>query len=304
MNPHKASDANLGFYFLKDTSITLYNLGDKSEQELAPTEKPWLSATDMAFYDFSSHCIYLKGEKNDLFPGHEDDVPGFFPSMTKPFWVMAGDVRCYLAAFHSGASSLGRYTPYFDELSLLFYPADVLPIHRSWEDIDVRHNEHFKQALQQAGLYHAGLSLVLLHIKVLTNDSIATLQYDYQLTNNDTDDLLVLDQDKMGARFHYYTNGPVLWNSHKQLRYQSEHKKVIPPEPPGSWEPDWFSTLKSGQSRTWSVALTGYDRIESGTYEASLWFANPTQINRKDRHVSPARYWLGEINSPIIHLNL
>ena len=299
-----SASASFGFYFLQDESVTLYNVRDENV-DLTPASTPWLSEKDIDFYDFSSHCIYLKKPKSDLFPGYKNAFELFNAMRTKPFWVMAGENRCYLGAFHSGVSSLAAFLPYFDELAFDYFAQDVLPIRRSWEENDTRQNETVKSALKRAGLYHAGLSVQLMDIQMLENADIATIMYDIRITNNDVNDLLVLDPDKMGVDlYHYFTIGPVLAHSIKQLNYQAHHRNVSPPSESEDWETAWFSAIKSGQSRSWSITLKGYDKIESGIYDCTFRFANPPRIERKDRYVGQARYWLGEIGSPKLTITI
>ena len=110
-NPLGVSDSDFGFYFLQDNSITLYNYRDKTDKEMAPQQQPWLSARDIDFYDFSSHCIYLKKKKSDIFPGFEKDIIGYFGSMTKPFWVPTRweqSFRVHISVRQSGANRTRR----------------------------------------------------------------------------------------------------------------------------------------------------------------------------------------------------
>ena len=287
-----------GFYFLQDSSLTLHDVLDKKLDDLTPRAKPWLSANDIEFYDFSSHCIYLKKSKWALFPQYRNEFELFRAMPYKPFWVMANNEKAYIATFHAALSSVGRYLPYIDETSFSFYPADVLPIGKVWHSHDERNNETVKHALQNDGLYHAGISVELTDVSIVDNNDIATLDYSFSITNNDIDDLLILDADKMGPeRFHYFSNGPVLENSQSQRMYQSSFKGVIAPEPYDSWDPAWFSILKSGDMRSWTVRLKGYEKIEPGEYSCHFNFFHPTRIEKSERFVDSARYWLGEINS-------
>ena len=52
-----------------------------------------------------------------------------------------------------------------------------------------------------------------------------------RITNNDHDNLYVIDSEEMGSElFHYYTNGPCLWDYSKHTYISSEYKKVVSPD--------------------------------------------------------------------------
>lgn len=302
---HPNDGGAFGFYFLQDDSITIYNVLDKTLDDLTPLPEPWLSSKDIDFYDFSSHCIYLKKTKSSLFPQYKNTFELLAAMPLKPFWIVAGGEQCYIGAFHSAESSLAAFLPYLDVLSFDYFPEDVLPLRRAWMGVDERDNTVVKKVLQTESLYHAGISVELLDVSIFENHDIATLDYIFQVTNNDVDDLLILDADRMGPeRFHYFTNGPVLSNRDLQRTYQSSFKEVIPPEPYDAWDPAWFSVLKSGQHRSWTVRLKGYEKIEPGRYDCTFVFAHPNKIKKKDRYVGSNRYWLGEIKTADISITL
>ncbi len=130
---------------------------------------------------------------------------------------------------------------------------------------------------------------------------MATIQYTLKISNNDVDDLLVLDADKMGSNlFHYFTNGPVIVSEERQLHYYSAHKDHVAPAEGVEFVPAWFTMIKSGSSKSWTITLKGYDTIEPGLFECDMRFSNPTRINLQDRFIGKARYWLGDIETPSI----
>jgi hypothetical protein len=92
-------------------------------------KEAWLTNDDIQFYDYSSHCIYLKGEKSQFF---ENDTGKFFifnpVLINKPFVVVANGERCYVGSLHSGLLSLAPAGPYMDELDVGYYPKDVMHI--------------------------------------------------------------------------------------------------------------------------------------------------------------------------------
>ncbi|MFB0515019.1 MAG: hypothetical protein ACETWG_00250, partial [Candidatus Neomarinimicrobiota bacterium] len=144
---------------------------------------------------------------------------------------------------------------------------------------------------------HGGLDLSLDAVGVVENADISTVQYTFTIKNDDCDDLLILDPDRMGsAQFHYFTNGIVFWSEDTHY-LESTHKEVITPDPFYSWQPEWFTKIKAGESLRRTVQLRGYSRIPAGSYDCYLRFSNPTRIEKEDRDSFGTRYWLGEITS-------
>lgn len=291
-------EADFALYFLADETLGAYEAGQQGIANLELEAEPWLSAEDIRLYDFSTHCIYLKTDKRDFFPDYDGDGRAEFALIDKPFVVVAGGSRCYIGALHSGLLSMGPAGPYMDELDIWYYPIDVMHISRSWSsDEDVRSMDQIEEALKTAGLFHGGLDLSLEAVSVIENADIATIQYTYTIRNRDEDDLWILDPDRMGsARFHYFTNGVVFWSEDTHY-LESTYKDVITPDPYDSWEVEWFTKIKAGESLQRTVQLRGYPRIPDGSYDCHLGFSNPPRIEREDRYDSRARYWLGAIRS-------
>ncbi len=293
-------DSTFGFYRLKDHSLTISKIKDIDINQLELEETPWLKASDISFYDCSSHCIYLNKSKSDVFI--KEDT---FSMNDQPFVVVAMNRRCYTGSFHSGASSLAPTKPYIDEIGIQFYPEDVLHISRGWSDnADARNSSFVKYDLTSKNKLHEGLLLQLLDVKILSNSDTATVQYTYSLINKDTDDLYVLDPDRMGSSlFHYFTNGiDFTGNGHI---YYSEYKKTEQPEPFDSWASEWFTKIKSGSAIKRTVTLKGYPHITEGTYVCSFGFSAPPRIDKSSRTLPDGRYWLGELDSENeININL
>lgn len=293
-NPVSSSgEATFSIYLLKDHSLTISNILDKGIDELELDEEAWIEDKDIDFYDYSSHCIYLKSNKSAYF------TKEIAISMNdQPFIVNANEKRCYIGSFHSCAMSLAPYHPYIDELSIQFYPADVLYIAPSWNQNaeDERNNNYVERSLRDLNKLHDGLSLVIKEIQVVENSDTSTVKYIYELKNNDQDDLYILDPEKMGNKlFHYYTNGI---DFRSDTRYiSSEYKTVTRPEPYDSWQSNWFTKIKSGQSMERTVTLKGYPQIPNGQYSCTFQFSNPKKIEHEDRYINNARIWIGKIKS-------
>ena len=289
-------ESDFAFYFLANDTLGAYEDMQQAITELELESEPWLCEKDIEFYDFSSHCIYLKTDKGDYFESYDEGC--FDPVLIKKlFVVVAGGSRCYIGSIHSGLLSSMPLGPTMDELDVWFYPKDVMHISKAWGgEEDIRSMDQIRESLTVLHLYHGGLDLSLDAVSVIENADTATVQYTFKIINDDIDDLLILDPDRMGsAQFHYFTPGVVFRQG--SAYYYSQYKDVIKPEPFDSWEPEWFTKIKAGEFLQRTVQLRGYPRIPAGSYDCYLGFSNPIKIEREDRYSSGARYWLGEITS-------
>jgi len=298
LGPSGTSD--FAIYFLKDPSIRARQIINRDLTRIELETKPWLSSKDIDFYDFSTHCIYLKTDKSHFFENFK--VPYQFPPswVEKPFVVVAGGERCYIGFFHSGLLSTASVVPYIDELDIGSYPEDVMHISRAWGNSqDTRKDERVRNALIEANLYHAGLNLRLNSVVVLENADTSTVQYKFTITNDDQDNLYIIDPDLMGSeRFHYFTNGVVLWNETTQNLLESQYKTTTSPSP---LKLEWFTKIESNQSIQRTVTLKGYPKIPKGSYACDFTFANPP-VQRNQRLLTDGRIWIGKISSNRINM--
>ena len=290
-------DSDFAIYFLKDSSLRTGEVNQRPLAELELAVAPWLDLKDILFYDFSTHCIYLKNDKATLF---ENYASGHFePLLTdKPFVVVAGGSRCYLGSLHSGALSTRPPGPYIDELDVWYFPKDVLHISQyRLSSEEVRSDARIRDTLIRSGLFHEGLSLELNAVTVVINADTSTVQYRFTLKNNDRDPLYVIDSDRTGSElFHYYTNG-VVFSRENYPSIWSEYKTVTAPNPYDSWQPSWFTRLESNQSMQRTVTLRGYPRIPQDQYACRLTYSGPRRIDRAQRNLVDSRYWIGDIES-------
>lgn len=287
---------DFAIYLLDDPAFDREKLWDEDYSDFQLTGEPWLTDEDIEFYDWSSHCIYLKIDKKDLFPQYDDKY--FIELFTNKMFVLAvnGEI-CYPAYFNY------RYhypIPELDLLALLFYPDDVLRI--EWtilhdseprNDVDRRNNVRVKNVLIQEGLFHAGLEVHLDTVTIMENADTSTIEYSFTLTNKDEDNLYIFDPDIVGNSIHFYTNGPVFLHVEESNLYQSTYKKV---DPLKDWDPSWYVKLESGESLTRTVRLRGYPHFPPGTYGIDFFYNGP-RINKEDRYAADGRYWFGGVES-------
>lgn len=293
-------ESYFGIYFLKDTTMTEQETTKMDINSLVLNDDPWLTHNDIEFYDFSTHCIYLKKDKSYFFENYGGKFYQFNPELiSRPFVIVAGNERCYVGALHSGLLSMAPAGPYMNELDVGYFPADVMHISRAWsDDGDIRSNPKVEEVLIEQDLFHAGLEIELTSFQLVDNSDTSTVEYSIKIKNNDQDNLYIIDPAKMGSElFHYYTNGPHLWDYSKPLYLYSQFKEVDSPEPYDSWNFEWFTLVKSNQSIERTILLKGYPHIPNGNYVGYMNFSNPTKITKENRYVADSRIWIGSIRS-------
>jgi len=293
----KIENNAFAIYFLKDTTLTMKNIFNTDLKDLVLADDPWLSQDDIDFYDWSSHCIYLKKDKSFLFPNYQFYY--LFPKswMDLPYIVTVNNKRCYIGYF-STQSSTSEYPllPYIDMLDVGLYPADIL--HSNWIFLyvkDTRDNKDVKENLIEIGLLHRGLSVELGDSLWLKNSDTATIKYKLKITNNDKDNLLFLDPYKTGTElFHYYNNGPEFMNKATKRTYISKYKTIKGPANNTGWKPEWFTIIEAGRTIERNIELKGYPRFPEGEYVFQLKFNCPIAIAKEERTVGKNRYWIGD----------
>jgi len=306
-DPQTSDNVHFGIYFLEDTTLTISDVWQTDIDILILQKTAWITEEDIEFYDFSSHCIYLKTDKSDYFNGFDNElyiIPVWMRN--RPFIITTGETRAYLASFHSIVFCSMPVVPYIDEFCLSNYPDDVIQLSQARiEDDDARFNDDVREALIDLGLYHGGLEIELDTVEIIDNTDTATVEYTYTFTNEDSDDLWVIDPDRMGtALFHYFTNGVNFRSMDNNIHYWSSQKTVITPEPYDRWETDWFTKIPSGQSMTRTVRLRGYPRIQPGHYIGEFTLANPVNIDKDARLIDNGRIWIGLRKSSSIDLQI
>jgi len=129
-NPTESNEENQSFaiYFLNDPNIKYYDIAESDLAELTLESTPWISDEDIEYYDWSSHCIYLKKDKSYFLPEWQKDSIKTFPPEwgNKPFVVVAGGKRCYMGYFEHAYSSYLSIAPVISDLCNHGYPSDIL----------------------------------------------------------------------------------------------------------------------------------------------------------------------------------
>ena len=106
----KGQESSFEIYFLKDSSLTEPQIANMDINKLVLQEVAWLTKDNVQFYDYSSHCIYLKDEKDEKSRFFKSDTVKYFKFkpmlLNKPFVIVANGERCYVGSLRSAA--LGR----------------------------------------------------------------------------------------------------------------------------------------------------------------------------------------------------
>jgi hypothetical protein len=289
-----------GLYYLKDSTLKTYNISTENPDTLKLQDKPFISNLDIDYYDYSSHCIYLKKEKNSYFPFTSDLKPEFKPFIDKPFVVLASGKICYVGYFFNMVLGHTWNAPEIGTENYGYYPKDIL--HIDWPSVftfDKRNNDMIKEALINSNIYNPGLKVEITKIAIYPADT-TTVEYSLIITNSGPDNLYVLDPEKAGTYFHYYTNGPFFYNNDTKV-YSSTRKIVTKPDPYYSWEPGWFTRIERSNNVKWTIKLKGYPDIPYGNYLMNFKFTSPIYTMEKESRMrSDGRYWIGYTYSGIM----
>lgn len=303
VTPVADGDIKFGIYFLKDSSLKIKYLFQKDLSTFELQPDAWISDKDIEFYDWSSHLIYLKKDKSSFFPSVNGQLSIPDSWAFKPF-VFASKDKKFLAGYFQPVSTLEMW-PFANMLDFdleHYYPDDI--VYLDWPFFpaeDRRQNEEMKAYLKSINLLHEGIKLTVDSLFITNNSDTATIRYNFTIRNMDSDNLYVLDPDKMGTSlYHYFTNGIVFYNDNEIIIYESRYKKTIQPDPFDSYDSKWFTKIESGKTISRSVVLKGYPHLPSGLYYFKLNFGSPINISRQNRQLSDGRYWIGYTSSETI----
>jgi hypothetical protein len=236
---------------------------------------------DIALYDSSTHILYFKNEHNE-----------FSEIEQGSFYFLDNGETIYSGSFYPGYSSYIPAGPIILTAPHLYgnYALRV----EIWRDDkpDVRNCPRIIEILKAHNLLHSGLSGRVDFVEI-NGDQIS---FGFTIVNHDLTDLLIIDLNKTGPNlFHYFTNGLYLRTEDHNEIFSStiEHQT---PEPWNIWKPEWLTTLKSGESISFTINYPIEQSIPQGDY--SLLFEFPGlayQVSREDLFQGSDRIWLGDI---------
>ena len=239
--------------------------------------------SDFELYDSSTHIFYFK-----------TNHPEFKSDKSSTFSLLSNEEEIYKGVFRPAYSSSFPSGPFISSV-FSFYPdytfrVELITIDNQPQDS--RNDSRLISALKDHQLLHSGLSAEILDILVKDYH----LTFSFIVTNYDNSDLLILDPEKTGPRlFHYFTNAPVFYNitQNKVFSYNTDYQV---PTPWNSWDPDWLSELKSGDSRQFTFDYTINSPLTPGDYRISYEFPGlSNQITINQLFQGNNRIWLGDI---------
>ena len=241
------------------------------------------SYADFELYDSSSKILYLKSSH-----------PEFVNYKNSEFSFYANTVFIYEGCFWSSYYSSIPSTPFITSDPFFWYQNHVLAIeYLNQNKPDPRNDLRLMSAFEAESLLHSGLSVSIESLSI----SGTAVTFSCTVTNHDKSDLYVLDYEKMGTNlFHYYTNGLVLVNKDQPEFIYC----IINPESPtpfDSWNMEWLSLLKSGESIRLDINYNLENPLKKGNYIAYFTFPGFTfQISQDDLNQPNGRIWLGKVS--------
>jgi len=237
--------------------------------------------SDMELYDTSANVLYFKNVHNEF----KNIEGGSFSFLDR------GD-PIYTGSFWPGYSSSGPTGPFIMSPPS-FYGNYALKID-NWHagKPDVRKDPRMIELLKQNNLFHSGLAISSSSIEITGTQ----LSFKFTVTNEDESDLFIIDIDKMGPNlFHYFTNGLFIYDlSHNEVFASTIQHQA--PDPWNSWNIDWLSELKSGDSKEFTINYTINNPLNPGEYYTTFEFPGMAyQVTLDQLYQGTARIWLGDI---------
>jgi hypothetical protein len=244
--------------------------------------------SDFDLYDSSTHVLYFKSIHDE------------FKTIDKNSFVFLdnGD-EIFSGMFWTGYSSSGPTGPFIYSPPSLYGNYALRIENWSPEKPDVRNDPRMITALKQHNLLHSGLSIGINSIEKIGTQ----LSFKFTVTNNDQSDLMILDLEKTGLNlFHYFTNGLSLFNLANIEVFSSNIQPHVP-DPWDSWNTDWLSKLKFGESKSFNITYAILNPLNPGEYRASFAFPGlEYQVTKDQLYQDNSRIWLGDkrINKKIV----
>ena len=237
--------------------------------------------SDIELYDTSTHILYFKNEQEFLKDMYENTFAFFYNRHI-----------IYQGSFKPGYSSTIPDGPFI--MSPSMYGNYALKIENFIPGKqDIRKDPKMIDILSRHNLLHSGLSISSSSIEI--NDKQLTLNF--TIKNQDQTDLMIIDLDKTGTNlFHYFTSGLHIYDiDQKEVFFTTiEHQS---PDPWNSWDIDWLSELKSGDSKEYTIVYTINNQLSPGVYETTFHFPGLTsQVTKDQLYQGNSRIWLGDIS--------
>lgn len=269
------SQSDINIYLVKEGQLTIHDSDvDLNSIELERT--PWVKASEIEFYDWSSHTFYLNTEKE------KEKYSG------RHFVVTSGDERLFIGVFFPMYMSSIPQMPSISPEDDIFYPKDIIHFGQLGHQFtgNIEEQNEFKKALISSGLLREGIKVELIRVKKKNQN---TIEYTFQVTNIDRENIYLLDPDKLGdLRFHYVTNGVWLAKDNtyyfpNQVNYTAFDKV----------QDSWYFKLHPGAKMTRNVELSNFPSLPSGKVKCSFSFPG-SNMKSGEWKKSDGRVWIGD----------
>jgi hypothetical protein len=296
-------NSEFAIYLLEDKSITKNNTPWDEFVDQTLDDTPFLSSENIDMYDWSSHLIYLKTNKSYLQDFFFDSTYGLRYNGC-PFIVTGGTQLLYSGLVYHSYHGVVIQWPKISTTELSYYPDDIFGIGRPYGNCDdPRSLPEVKEALIEAGIFHAGVNVELdtsfgVFFHSISGDTME-VEYRISITNLDQEALYVLDPDKSdGWMFNYFTSPPVFYDSldTPQIRSSSYYKGTAP-DTSDYDNLDYYTLLLPGQSIKRSLLRGTYTNVQAGNYYIKINYGAPLYtMTRLKRNKLFGRIWIGVFN--------
>lgn len=248
---------------------------------------PWVKSSDIAFYDWSAHAFFLNKEvEKAKYSGRN-------------FVVCNGNKRLFAGVFWPLYMSSYPAVPSILPDDNWFSPKDVILFNSfGWSFSDVlTDNETFKTALINADLFKEGIEVEITKLKKIDN---STLEYTFQITNNESGNIYLPDPSKLGAKhFHHYTNGVSIQQEGNYFYASGFETEAIE-----EMKDDWYYKLKPMESITRTMQITGYPTIPTGQVKATFRFPGAYHLETGEWMKPDGRIWIGEYRAETSNISI
>jgi len=277
MSLHSTNGNQFSIWIIKEGQLEFRDsLSGIDLNSLTLESSPWVRSDEINLYDWSSHTFFLNSKKE------KEKYSG------RHFLVVSDGKRLFAGVFFPIYMSSIPSLPFISPEDGVFSPTDVIQFGQLGHQFtgDIENLENFRNELFLDGLLHEGIQVELISLK---KKNSTTLLYSFEVTNNDNENLYILDPDKMGAsHFHYITNG--VWLEQNNSYYFPEQ---IPSTPFGLVPASWYYKLQPGRRITRTVELSGFALLPSGNVNCRFSFPGSI-IKSGEWKKYDGRIWLGD----------
>jgi hypothetical protein len=271
----RGGNTEIEIYLVKEGQLEIHS----SEIDLASLElenTPWVKNSDIELYDWSAHAFFLNCEKKK----------GKYEG--RHFVVTSGQDRLFAGVFFPMYMSSIPQIPAIIPEDGFFTPKNVVEFRHFgyYFPGEMEEQKDFKAALFSAGLLREGIEVDLLSAR---KEDANTVEYSFEITNLDIENIYVADPDKMGSsRFYYITNG-ISFNQGNSY-FNAENFNSSPFD---EFQTDWYYKLKPGESIIRELSLTGFDSLPVGKVTARFSFPG-SNFYSDDWKKKDGRIWMGD----------